>query len=87
MAEMHTPACLAIHDSEYPIAGPGCHQKSIPLPFLESSFDETFLERLIGIGEAFLSSIKRPPKIKVQIFHYVPRLVPLSARLYFLQGF
>ena len=54
--------------------GPGYHQKPIPLRFLESSLDEAFLERLIGIGEAFFSSFKTPPKIKVQIFHYVPHL-------------
>jgi hypothetical protein len=46
MAEVHTPTRLAISDSEYHIPGPGYHQKSIPL------FDEAFLERLIGIGEA-----------------------------------
>jgi len=30
MAEVHTPARLAIPDSEYHIPGPGYHQKSIP---------------------------------------------------------
>jgi hypothetical protein len=52
MAKVHTPTRLAIPDSEYHIPGPGYHQKPIPLRFFESSLDEAFLERLIGIGEA-----------------------------------
>jgi hypothetical protein len=74
MAGVHTPTRLAIPDSESHIPGPGYHQKSTPLRFLESSLDEAFLERLIGIGEAFFSSIKTQPKMKVQIFDYVPHL-------------
>jgi hypothetical protein len=74
MVEVHTPTHLAIPDSQYHIPGPGYHQKPIPLRFLESSPDEASLERLIGIGEAFFSSFKTPPKIKVQIFHCVPHL-------------
>ena len=34
-----------------------------------NQIDEAFLERLIGIDEAWLSSIKTQPNIKVKIFH------------------
>jgi hypothetical protein len=74
MAEVITPTRLAIPDSEFHIPGPGYHQKSIPLRFLDLSLGEAFLERRIGIGEAFFSSIKTLPKMKVQIFPYVLHL-------------
>jgi hypothetical protein len=62
MFAVHTPAILRVHGG-----------KGVGKVKIRGLFDEIFLERLIGIGEVWLSSIKTPPKMKVPIFHYVPQ--------------
>ena len=53
-------------------AGLGHPERSASFQSLESSHGAVFQERLIWLGEAWLISIKRPFKCKVQFFHYVP---------------
>jgi hypothetical protein len=70
MAELLAPTRLAIPVNKSHNADLGYPKNSILLRFLETSIDATFLERPT-VADAWVCSIKTPPKCKVVIFSYI----------------
>ena len=76
MPEVYTPARLAIPASESLTDGPEHLERSISLRLLESSHGATFLERLIGPGEAWLSFYQYTTQMESARFQLCPPLRP-----------